>query len=316
MLNPKEPKYQGIYIGPDGRELTVTLLTSHSCRYNCLMCAYSDTGAEHVTDQDVLDQIKTVIAHYEHRIPEIDVFSFGNDGSILDEHSLKFDTLLHISELLGRYFPKISFETRVDFITQEKMTRLKAVLGDKLFEFAVGLETRDDYIRNTVLRKGLAIEEFEEKIRFITHNNISTKVFIILKPSPYMNEEEGIEDCVKTITYLYELGEKNGKPITIDLNPLYVHEGSEFEAIAKEQNWTSPLLWSAVEVICRTKALPVKMYIDLSSEGLPVSAVPGNCGVCDADFKRTLRRFNRHRNVERLLHELPACDCKPDFVTY
>ena len=316
MASAREPIYQGLYHGPAGKELTVALRTK-PCRFNCIMCLWKPRSVA-VRDEDVLAQIHTVLARYKDRIPEVQQFSFGNEGSLLDTDTLNFETLLTISKILVRYFHRISFESHPAFITQTRLTRLKAVLGDTPFELTVGFETSDDDLRQRVMRKPLSNALFEQKLRLLADNGALLKVFIMLKPSPYMTEAEGIADCVRTIRYLHRLEEQYHYPITIHLNPTFILPGSEFDRIAQQHNYTPPTLWSLAEVLHRTQDVPFRGHLGLSTEGLPTTkrTIFRNCDACTGPFLRALKEFNRHHDVPTLLQGLPSCDCRPACITF
>ncbi len=310
------PTYQGLYNGPDGKELTVSLRTK-PCRFNCLMCAYRSQNQDFkISDKDIIQQIYDVIERYKDRLHEVELFSFGNDGSLLDEKTLTFSTLVKITEYVGKLFPKLSLETRIDFITQKKIDELKSVLGNVPFEFAVGFETSDDYIRQKVLKKALSKKLFEEKIKLLADNNIFIKIYTLLKPSPYMTEEEGIEDSVITLKYLDKLAKKYNTTFIIDISPVYVVKDTKFSTIAKEANYTSPKLWSLAQMLYLIKELPFTIHLGLSTENNNLDSFPCNCGKCDAKFREEINKFNKHHNIKLLLSNLPNCSCKPEFVTF
>jgi len=313
------PLYQGLYYGPEGKELTVSL-RARPCRFNCTMCAWKDNNSSvHISEDDIIDQIRSVISNYDSRIHEVKQFSFGNQGSLLDEKTFNPDTLFQISKMIGTVFPRISFETRAAFISQDKIDMLKQALGSTPFEFAIGFETRDNHIRQKILKKGIPLKIFEKKTALLAENNIFTRVYIMLKSSPYMNEKEGVEECVKTIKYLYKLSEKNRHPMTVHLNPTFIVRGSQFEAMAIEQGYTPPKLWSIAEVLHRVKNFPIKIHLGLSTEGSDKQEngyIFGNCRNCNADFTRKLKKYNKHHRTDILLNELSICDCRPNFITF
>jgi radical SAM enzyme (TIGR01210 family) len=313
----KTPLYQGLYHGPEGKELTVSLRTA-PCRFNCTMCAWKSDYLEKIEESDVVAQIEGVISNYRHRIPEVEQFSFGNEGSVLDEKTLKLETLLQITEILRDIFPRISFETQVAFITQDRIEALKKAASDKPIEFTVGFETSNNDIRQKVLRKGLPQNLFERKIALLSKNNIFIRVYVMLKPSPYMSEAEGIEDCVSTIKYLHDLGEKNNNPIVVHLNPTFILKGSKFEAMAKAQHYKPPTLWSLAEVLHRVKPLGMKFHLGLSIEGIEHrnGYIFGNCETCNPVFLKEMRQYNKHHDLDRLIEGLPSCTCRPPFITF
>jgi radical SAM enzyme (TIGR01210 family) len=236
----------------------------------------------------------------------------------LDEKTLKLETLLQITEILRDIFPRISFETQVAFITQDRIEALKKAASDKPIEFTVGFETSNNDIRQKVLRKGLPQNLFERKIALLSKNNIFIRVYVMLKPSPYMSEAEGIEDCVSTIKYLHDLGEKNNNPIVVHLNPTFILKGSKFEAMAKAQHYKPPTLWSLAEVLHRVNPLGMKFHLGLSIEGIEHrnGHIFGNCETCNPVFLKEMRQYNKHHDLDRLIEGLPSCTCRPPFITF
>jgi Cu2+-exporting ATPase len=314
----KTPLYQGLYHGPEGKELTVSLKTK-PCRFNCTMCAWKQKLFADITENDILDQIKSVISNYSHRIPEVKQFSFGNEGSLFDKKTIRFETVLQITEIIQRLFPRISFETRAQFLTQDIVDNLKHISGNTHIEFTVGFETKDNDIRQKILKKGIPLKLFERKLALLKNNNVSVRIYVMLKSSPFMSEYEGVEECVKTIEYLNGLWNLENDPLTIHLNPIFIIRGSKFESMAIEQKYTAPKLWSIAEVLNRVKHFPLKIHLGLSTEGINESKksyIFGNCNICNSEFTKRLKEYNQHHNIDRLLNKIPECDCKPGFMTF
>jgi len=138
-------------------------------------------------------------------------------------------------------------------------------------DITTGFETQDDYIRNKILNKGLSKKAFESKLRLLGSYRIGLTSYVMLKPSPFMDEQWGINEAKQTILYLEEISKKYHVDLNIYLNQTYIAKGSQISKKMHENGFSPPLISSVINIVQFCDQLNIPIYAGLSSEGLEES---------------------------------------------
>ncbi len=172
-------------------------------------------------------------------------------------------------------------------------------------QISCGYETQDPYIRNNILNKGYPEEIVRQSFQLCSEINAKVNVktgapvmfdkYILLKPAPGMTNGEAIDESVKTISHLNELGQHFNVPISIRLNPTFVAKNSYLHRQFEENNYTPPTLKDVINVLrmCHAKNIKSPIFVGLNDEGL---GVPGGSfkrrSDSDALYYKALQQFN------------------------
>jgi radical SAM enzyme (TIGR01210 family) len=234
--------------------------------------------------------------HYEGEIETFDQLSAGNEGSILDQRRFPVEVLGYLIQRANAIgaLKVLSLETRPEYITQARIKEiLRSSKADKV-DVTVGFETRDDALRNGVLKKRLDRKQFEETIVLLGALGVRLTSYVMLKPGPAMMEEEGVREAVATIRYLADTCRGASTELVIYLNPTYVAEHSPLARAMKETGYKPPKIQSVVRTIIEAVDLGVPVYTGLWCENI---AECGNdfTGRKDYDerFRAAVRAFNK-----------------------
>ncbi len=210
-----------------------------------------------------------------------------NGGSVLNREELPDEARMRILERIQseKRIRELVLETRSEFIREDRLRELRAMLGDRRLTLAMGLESaRDDVLRFSI-HKGYSVRKFREACRIIK-KYADLRLYVLVKP-PWLTEREAIEDGVNAIRLAAELGadEIHIEPVTIQHHTL-VHR------LWKLGRYRLPWLWSLVEILCRSNPIPV--YVSPFAHVPRPVAIPHNCGECDARLmKALLQEYNR-----------------------
>lgn len=142
---------------------------------------------------------------------------------------------------------RITIESRPEYLTEETVGFLSNIFKDSDVELEVGmgLEARDNVIRNICINKQGSDDLFIEVVERLRRNNILPLAYVLLKP-PFLGEQEAIDEAVDTIHFAVEIGFSR-----ISLEPLSIHCYSLVDALRQANVYHTPWLWSVAEVAKR-----------------------------------------------------------------
>lgn len=175
----------------------------------CNMCNYYLQCDKRITTTNLINQFQNAIAKYDFnrdKIGRIDIF---NSGSFLNNKEVPEKARLEIMKLINniKSVKEVLIESRPEFIKKKKIKKLQSVSGKKTLIIGIGLESSDNYIRETCVNKGFNLKVFENAVRIIKDVNCVLNTYVLVKP-PFLSEKEAIDDAVKTIKCVFSLKKK------------------------------------------------------------------------------------------------------------
>ncbi len=302
-----------------GKEFTVILRTK-GCSWalgetgGCSMCGYiQDSTIEEIDHIHIINQFDYAL---EKKIKEISadkddfVLKIFNSGSFFDDDEISADVREHIYNKIAEV-PKIKeivVESRVDYITREKLKKMKNILENKYIEVAIGLETVNDYIRNIYINKGLKFEDFLKAVQICKKNNVGVRAYLLFKP-PFLNEQTAIDDCVSSIQKLAEL-----KVNTISINPLNIQKNSLVEYLWYQNRYRTPWFYSLFKCIikaCKDNTILDSVRIISSPSGAGSKRGIHNClkRECNEFMINSLKEFVISQNINCLVKKDDSYSC-------
>ena len=294
-----------------GKELVFALYT-RPCRYGrCAFCSLPDMseGGETVSAADIEKQVDYILAQYtQEQINNIAKISIYTASSSLDQECLPTRSLMYLT-LKVSFLPKlkiISLETRPEYVEDWELKALQNVLGEKVqLEVGIGYETHNQELRNKILEKGLTTKALHRLMKMLSDNSASLKAYLMLKPHPSLNEEQGIVEAQNGIQEIFDLGKAYDVPVSIHLNPTYIAEGCSLTKEMLDSGFQPPELSSVIKVIEFASRLKTSIYVGLDDEGMAVEG--GTFGSTELDKDKTVKAildFNRHQDFEKMTDEI------------
>jgi len=271
-----------LFQGREARSLTVILRTPGCSWAKCTMCGYPAEGAQ-ATERDLLAQFRMAMDRLS---PGTEVVKIYTSGSFLDPREVPEtvrDDILGSLQSLG--VKKLVVETRPEYITPE---RVKSCLSRMETEFALGLETANDLVRQKVVCKGFSFQDFIKASEIVHGLGGRIKAYLLLKP-PFLSEGEAIGDAISSA--------RAARPYAdvISLNLCNIQKKTPVERLWERGEYRPPWLWSAVEVLRNS---PGPVICDPVGAG--TRRGPHNCGECDAAVAEAIRKFSLTQNPEDL----------------
>lgn len=249
------------------------ILRTVGCRWNrCTMCGYASEGAP-ATAQDLLAQFEKAM---QRSSPEVRMIKIYTSGSFLDARELPEaarDGILKRLEASG--IRRLVIESRPEYIVPE---RVEECLSHLETEFAIGLETANDLIRQHVIRKGFSFRDFVAASEIVHDLGGRVKAYLLQKP-PLLTEGEAMRDAIGSARAAREHSD------VLSLNLCNVQRNTQVERLWERGEYRPPWLWSALEVL---KSVPGPVVCDPVGAG--TRRGPHNCGKCDAAVAEAIRK--------------------------
>jgi archaeosine synthase beta-subunit len=274
-LDPTRPvavwSSQDILNGRPVKSLTIILRTV-GCRWNrCTMCGYASEGAPATAD----DLMVQFLAATKKLSDEDRVVKIYTSGSFLDPLEMPEEARAKIlADLRSRGIEKLVIESRPEYITPVRVEECLSMIDT---EFAIGLETANDLIRQKIIRKGFTFQDFVDAAKTIHSQGGKVKAYLLLKP-PFLSEGEAIRDAISSARAAGSHAD------ILSLNLCNIQRGTLVERLWEHGEYRPPWLWSAVEVLKN-----VSFPIICDPVGAGTRRGPHNCGECDAAITKAIR---------------------------
>jgi radical SAM enzyme (TIGR01210 family) len=279
----------------DGKEVRrfVIHFRSNGCSWcretgGCSMCGFWTETTQNksiITGNEFVNQFRN--AMIEHNLQKYVSLSMFNAGSLLQEKEIPFSAVEEIFFLIKgnlQGLRQLFIETRVEHITEEKLKRLKEILGNNIqLTVGMGFESYDDTIRNLIINKGVSKGRLEKCVELLKCLDINSMVYLIIKP-PFLTEQESIEDVIDSTRYLVKIGVSH-----IGYETMTVEDNTLLNVLYEQGYYELPWLWSIIEILnrvnpfCKPILTPLS-YITDSKD------VPKNCPVCTNTIKARIYR--------------------------
>ncbi|MHA1488088.1 MAG: archaeosine biosynthesis radical SAM protein RaSEA [Promethearchaeota archaeon] len=308
-----------------GKELTIILRT-RGCSWalgetgGCSMCGYvQDANIDSVSSSQIIAQFDHAL---QNKLNEIEtdndnyVIKLYNSGSFFDDSEIEEDARKYIYEKIAEInnVKEVIVESRVEFLTPEKIAGMQEFLKKKYVEIGIGLETTNDYIRNEYINKSLIYDDFVRTFKRCKEKGLGIKAYLLLKP-PFLNEQGAIDDCIASVRTLINL-----KVNTISINPVNIQKGSLVEHLFYQNRYRPPWFYSLFK--CLKKAVRqqkelqmVRILSDPSGAGTKRGIHNCRKRECNEKMRTILRNFVHKQKISILKNIEYDCMCKKKYKT-
>ena len=316
-MKPAFCKISPVNINGRGSNRLMIVLKTKGCEYaqktggGCTVCGFINHAEQHITAENMLEQLDFTLASFNLQdVEEIDILTLG---SFLNDSEVTPATRV---EIIGRlekisHLKRVSIESRAEYVTVDKIKQVRAILGgNKILEFAIGLESQDDYLRNKIIKKGLTKKAFENTIVKAGEAGADFLAYLLIKP-PHVSEKEAIADAVESAAYVFGTAKKIGVKARVAFEPVFVCENTHLEKLYLQSQYRLLNLWSVVEVIKNAHEFGC-LFIGLSDENLSMERMPHSCPECSGKIISAVERFNKSQDISEI-RELD-CSCKARYI--
>jgi radical SAM enzyme (TIGR01210 family) len=286
-----------------GENDLLVILNTKRCRYQCAFCTLTAKSSRTwIVEEAIVEQFRYVADEMRHALSIIDRVTLSNEGSILDESTFSPTALDQIFDAISRMrrVRRIEIETRMEFVTPERLRRLSALIPRAHLGILAGFETVNERIRDKILKKQESLPAFLSGLDRIAQAGASLTAYILYKPDPGMTDTDASEEATASIRFLTKECANRNLPLSIRLNPMYLAVGSRWAKLAAESpGYLPPRLTGAMRVAEEETQRGVPVYIGLSSEGL---AGDGGSYLARDDYHPILIKYVKLFNDRRIDH--------------
>ena len=268
----------------------------------CSMCGYfNDSSWSKVSDDDLLTQFNTAMKNYNDQ-KFVKIF---NSGSFLDDKEISPKAQKEILSKLAEKAEKISVESRPEYVTNEKLDKIKKIMGSKIFEIGIGLETANDEIRKNNINKGFTFKDYKKAADLIKKHGFSLKTYVLIKP-PFISEKMAIDDAIQTVDKIKDTTN------VISFNPCNVQRNTLVEHLWKRREYRPPWLFSVVEILKESKKIAKNVHLKCDISGGGSVRGPHNCKPCDKQYLKAISDFSLNQDP-KIFNNL-NCECKEKWL--
>ena len=276
----------------------------------CTMCSYvTDCTLEPIDTPTILKIFNDHLSRYP--IAEEDKISVKlfASGSFLNPYELPRDARDEILTTLANMdnVSEIIVESRPEYVKEEYLDEIFEIIGNKLFEVSIGLETYNDYTRLKKINKGFTSKDFEnavttmQKLRKTKGYNLKSKAYIFVKPI-LISEKRAIDEAIETANWCSLIGVDR-----LSFCPATIHSGTVIERFWRNGVYQPPWIWSCIEIINTVRqTLDIPALLDTS--GFGSRRGPYNCKKCNKDLKHMIIRHNLTQGIIEY-----DCECKNEW---
>ncbi len=283
----------------------------------CAMCDYGCTS-DSKDNTLYLEIMEKILLKYDNTF---DCLLLCTNGSFMDNFQINDELYNNIISKANKYrFQKLEIETHYNNVTLDKLDVLKAIVSDKEVIIEMGLETINEEIQNGLIKKGISIEQYKEKIKLIQSYDFQIEINVLLG-MPLLSSAEQLADALETTKWVFDNGCSvvifpiNIKPFTL---LWHMYENGLYKPISN---------WLMIEYLInipleKLGEITIAWYGNREEiyEGSKDRVVfPYSCPVCQKKLKDFFYKFNSlKRNCERkeLIDDLISsreCSCYDDL---
>lgn len=289
---------------------TTLLLPGAGCEWykksgGCYMCGFNNSNMRYTHGVLLPSRVFNLIYDIGSKLVQkkrSSVLQIFNGGSFLSDNEIPLATQQYICRKVSSdtNLKRLFIESRSEFVTEDKVQRLLALMGDKTLEIAIGLECVTDEVRERHIHKGMSLESYEKAVRVCKDNGVKVMTYVFLKPIQ-LTEREAIEEAVKTIEYAFKVGSD-----TVALESAFVQLNTVMAEYYERGEFIPPNLWSIVEVVQRTKDCGPVYIGGFTDEPVPI-AIPYGCDKCSERVYKALDEYRRTFDISCL--DIEECTC-------
>ncbi len=304
-LNPSQLWFSRVEQVPAGNYAEVWFLTrgcSWDLQGGCTMCNYGRGPRRAVGD--IVDSVRRGLEQIDVHVNELMV---APSGGMLDPHEVPLEARRRIYALV-RDFPAETFliETQPETVTEQALAELVRAIPGKQLCLEMGLESSCPWVGHFCINRGHTPDQFKRGVDISHRYGVATYGNVSLG-SAFLSPAEAIEDAVRTIRWIHDLGVHSAVVF-----PLHVKPYTLLDHLQAMGLYEPPSLWSLVEVLTRcadqSSRVEISWYRSYYDDDTKIRRSPHTCAGCYSQVLSLLDRYRAEQSAEAIA-ELDAVDC-------
>jgi hypothetical protein len=272
----------------------------------CTMCGFGNSTDKythgHLLPNFVFKTLLSLAAKKAQLLHPNELYVY-NGGSFWNDHEIprKFQEYLYCQVASSPSLKHLFIENRCEYIGRDKIVKAVEALDGKRLTVGIGLESQDNFVRNTLIKKGLSKISFAEKVDLLRKHGAKASAYIFLKPLG-LNEEQALQETLQTIRYALSTGVSE-----INLSCAFIQDKTPMADAYRKGEFLPPKLWTILEIIKEIIKNNWPVSIGGFDDEPPPLAIPQNCPECSPAIYKAIESFRQ----TRILGEIPECGCRP-----
>ena len=121
---------------------------------------------------------------------------------------------------------------------------------DQTLEFALGYESSNPYIRNTILNKAVPEKHLDDSLLICEEAGVDFVSYVLIK-SHLLSEADGMRDTIDTALHVLEKAKKYGVNARLAFEPVFVTYNTPIEDYWKRGEYEPLQLWTISEIMIK-----------------------------------------------------------------
>lgn len=262
----------------------------------CTMCGHisGSSRGKTIPVEHLKKQFDDAFNAYDFR--KYPMLCLYNGGSLLNEDEIPLELRYYIYQRVNAnpHIKRFVIESRPEYVTDAALDEIDEMLADTEIEIGIGLESSNDLIRELILNKGVALNEFRTTATRLRERKVKFVAYVLVKP-PFITEAEAIVDAVSTIEFAHSIGVD-----IIFLEPVSIQDYTLVNYLWEAGSYRAPWIWSIFEIIKET----IHFGMTLRIGGFDFYPIPkhftSNCPICNPEMLQRIKAFNRSNDLNIL----------------
>lgn len=246
-------------------------------------------------------------------------------GSFFDDEEVSFDSRLEIIESISNSeIEETILESRPEFITEENLKPITAIINPKRITIAIGVETMDDRLRNE-LSKGFSTKDITKSLSKIAQARMNFQAYLLLNPPGINNDRKAIIDIINSSKKIISLTKKMDCHLILAIQPFFIAKNSGVSENRRKYPVRPPWLYTIALTLKLLDTIKTReksnLHVILGNENDNVAPLripsnyTGNGDVCSCTerIRNHLREINiSQKKLEENIHKIleSPCDCR------
>lgn len=287
------------------------ILTAHGCSIgSCTMCPLPDEAVpwdETITTEDWLAQLEQALRAQ----PEIDVLTLYHNGNFFSDKEVPPQRRQAIYARLARSSVEtLVVESLPQFITADKLqSAQQALRADQRIEVAIGLQSMDPFLRETVLASPCNEPAMHKALKALSQVHYGVQVFLMYQ-MPFLTVQEAswsLEESVLALENRYRIHDPTICALRIAPNTIAA-DLHAIEALKLGNLWDLTTVLERIRL--KSSSNRARVAVSLLKPDSPGAPTTDACPACRSRLLDWIAAYNRGR-----LPGLPEkCSCAGSTV--
>lgn len=254
----------------------------------CTMCGHfsGSTKGQPIPAHYLKEQFERGLAAYD--FTQYPMLCLYNGGSFFNETELDPELRRYMYKKINAigHIKRLIIESRPEYVSDAVLDEVEELMPNVITEIGVGLETRNDIIRELILNKGVTSDDLIRCGEKFKGRKTKMLSYVLVNP-PFLTEFEAIEDTVESIKFAAEIGSSIASLEAVSIQHLTL-----VAFLAEAGHYRTPWIWSMFEIIKRVFHLGLVVRLG-GFEFFPIpKEFTSNCSACNETMIGKIQQFN------------------------